>query len=308
MHELFKKYRPKLFKHVYGQKQVVHELQEYVKKRTVPHCILFAGPSGTGKTTLAKILTEKIGCGPSDYLEMNGALTRGIDDIRERIERRAGMAAIRSGGVRVYLIDEAHKLTNDAQNALLLITENPKKHVYFMFCTTAPNKIIETLQNRCTRFDLKLLTNQEMQTLAERINEKESLHLTEEMFDKLIEVSKGSPRKMLVIMDKIANITDESKRLASIKSSDAEAQAIDLVRLLQFQKPDWKQVVNILSNLDEPEESFRHLVLGYATKVLSGGGKFASRAYLIIQAFRDPWYDCGKAGLYAACYEVSISK
>jgi DNA polymerase III gamma/tau subunit len=306
--ELAKKYRPKLFKEVMGQKQVVHELQEYVKKRTVPHCVLFCGPSGTGKTTLARIVANKLNCGPNDYVEINGASTRGIDDIRDRIERRMGMSAMRSGGVRVYCLDEAHKLTNDAQNALLKILEEPPKHVYFMICTTAPKKLIDTIQNRCTTFALKLLANEEMESLIERVLEKERLKLTEEMITKLVEVSSGSPRKALVILDKVVNIDDPVKKLAAIRSSDAEKQAIDLVRLLQFTKPKWPEVVKILDGLDEPEESFRHLVLGYAKSVLKGGGKFAPRAFLIIQAFRDDWYSCGQAGLYASCYEVSIQK
>ena len=120
MHELYKKYRPKSFKAFAGNEAVKSQLSGWVRTKKVPHCILFQGGSGMGKTTLARILRKKLNCSDADLREINAAgKARGIEEVK-KIESQIAMAPI-GGDCRVYIIDECHKMTNDAQNALSLI-------------------------------------------------------------------------------------------------------------------------------------------------------------------------------------------
>ena len=208
------------------------------------------------------------------------------------------------GSCRFWLMDEAHKLTNDAQNALLKLLEEPPKHVYFILCTTSPGKLIPTIRNRAMHFQTKLVVDPVLRAFVQKIAEKEKFDLDGAVLEKIVEVAQGSPRAALHNLEKILTIEDQQQQLDAIRSSDVEKQAIDLCRMLIFDKPNWKSVANLLKELEEPEESIRHMVLGYARKVLLGGGKFAPKAWLVIQCFLDHWYDCGRAGLDAACYEV----
>ena len=132
--ELYKKHRPSYLEDVFGQPEAVKVLGSMIEKDDLPHSILFTGPSGVGKTTLARILKEELECHANDFKEINCADFRGIDtirDIRNNMNRQSLM-----GGPLIWLIDEAHKLTNDAQTAFLKMLEDTPKHVYFFLATT----------------------------------------------------------------------------------------------------------------------------------------------------------------------------
>jgi DNA polymerase-3 subunit gamma/tau len=303
-HELQRKHRPTAFKQVVGQKELTDNLLEMVKQRRVPHCIMLQGPSGTGKTTIARIVYSKLGCGKADLKEMNAASTRGIDDIREHIEKRIGLAPM-GGRIRAYILDEAHKLTNDAQNALLKVLEEPPKHAYFCLCTTDPGKLITTIQNRATKFSTKLVKPQEMEVLLNRVAEKENFTLSEAVRDKIIDCANGSPRKALVFLDKILTIAEEKGQLNAVEPIDEEQLSKKLTNILIFEKPKFEQVASILKKLQDNEEGVRRMVLGFANAIMLNNPTKAPKCYIVIQAFRDPYYDCGKSGLSSSCYEVT---
>ena len=140
MSELYKKHRPKTLARVVGNKSTVEALRSMLEARTLPHTLLFHGPSGTGKTTLARIVKNELGCLPTDFHEHNSSDFRGIDFIRE-LRSKVNLAA--AGPCRVWIIDECHQLTRDAQNAALKILEDTPSHVYFFLCTTDPQKLIK---------------------------------------------------------------------------------------------------------------------------------------------------------------------
>jgi len=120
--ELYIEYRPTSFKAVKGQPEVVKVLQNFVTKQRVPHAILFSGPSGCGKTTLARILRHKLACGDHDFFEVNAAEKRGIDFIRE-LQRVSRLRPV-DGKCKVWIIDECHNLTKEAQHAFLKLLED----------------------------------------------------------------------------------------------------------------------------------------------------------------------------------------
>lgn len=300
--ELYKKYRPTAFKQIVGQAEAVNTLTSWFKNNKVPHTMLFTGPSGCGKTTLARIVQKKLNCGRADFKEINGASSRGIDDVRE-IERRMGSSSVQ-GSCRIWYIDECHKLTNDAQNALLKITEDTPRHVYFLLATTIPGKLIETIKTRASTINLKLLSPKEMDVLIRRTAAAENVELSDEVIDKIVNMAEGMARKGMVLLGQIINLPTEQEQLDALIPEATQRKGFELWQMLINPSIKWREVGAMLKELEEEPEGIRRMVLAIATKVLCGGGAKAGRAFIIINTFRDHYYDCGKAGLVANCYEV----
>jgi DNA polymerase-3 subunit gamma/tau len=300
--ELYKRYRPKTFKAVLGQDEAVKMLTQLVITRKVPHALLFTGPSGCGKTTLARILRRKLHCGESDFFEVNVADFRGIDMVRD-IRSRMSLSPI-SGECRMWLVDEAAKLTSDGQDAFLKILEDTPSHVYFILCTTDPQKLKRTIITRCTEVNLRLLPNKTLDQLIGDVSGKEQVQLYDDVRDKIVSHAEGSARKALVLLNQVMGLKTEEEQLEAVEKGDYKAQAIELARALIKPRADWAEVSAILKSLDEEAEGIRRMLLGYCQSVLLGGGKLSDRAYMIIDALREPLYDIGKPGLVAACWEV----
>jgi DNA polymerase III gamma/tau subunit len=302
--ELYKKYRPKKFKELKGQ-PVTSQIYKLIKNKKFPHATLFAGPSGCGKTTLARIIRDKLGCSDSDFNEVNCADFRGIDMVRE-IRGVMNLAPM-GGGVRVWLIDEAHQLSSAAQNAILKILEDTPSHVYFILATTEPQKLLKTIRTRCTTFTVNGLNYEDSQSLITSVCEQEQVELTEDVVDALVKYGDGSPRQILVLLDSIINIEDEEEQLHAIYKSETKREAIEICRALFQPNPSWSQIASIINSLTEEPESLRWMIIGYAKslllkqKVLNAK---SMRAYRIIEAFKVNFYDSKLAGLTAACFEV----
>lgn len=508
--ELYKKYRPKKLLEVLGQDGAVSVLQQFIKRKEIPHALLFTGPSGCGKTTIARILVKEVRCASHDFKEINAADQRGIDDIRD-IRNQMQLSPL-GGESRVYLIDECfpkntligtpngptrldevgegdfvyslngigrvvhvfsnkvdlnriiklkmengqelittkehkfltsqgwmqaqflegssifsdrryymgnhkevthastdlcpfttslclqsgyslsrkkdshrsrweesslerrytqgfeegvhaqevrvesvevykqgsndgnfvgvvgdrersqgfvefmdlqikghpsylpngfvahncHKLTSDAQTALLKMLEDTPSHVYFMLATTDPRKLLKTIHTRCTEIAVKPLDRKEMLNLLRYVRQEEEVEIGEDVYEKVVELAEGSARKALVLLESVLG-KDEDEALSILKRGSAETEAIALARALFNFKITWPDMKEILEGLEEHEpENIRWMVLGYAKKILLSGGKLADRAFMVIQVFRDPWYDCKHAGLVASCYEVVV--
>jgi len=307
MTELYKKYRPTEFEDVKGQ-SVTAQINKLIKNKRFPHATLFAGPSGCGKTTLARIIRQKLGCSDSDFNEVNCADFRGIDMVRD-IRGLMHLAPI-MGDVRVWLIDEAHQLSSAAQNAILKMLEDTPKHVYFILATTEPEKLLKTIRTRCTTFNVQGLNSQDSEHLIESVCEKESVQLSEDVTDAIIKYGDGSPRQILVLLDSIIDIEDEDEQLQSIYKSETRREAIEICRALFQPNPSWSQITHIINSISEEPESIRWMILSYAKTLLIKQKRLnakSMRAYRIIEAFRDNFYDSKLAGLAAACFEVCFN-
>jgi DNA polymerase III gamma/tau subunit len=303
--ELYKKYRPKKLWQIVGQTESVKTLANFLKRKNLPHSLLLSGPSGCGKTTIARILKKELKCSGNDFNELNMADLRGIDEIRA-IRNRIYQTPM-SGECRIWLIDEAHKLTNDAQNAFLKMLEDTPRHVYFFLATTEPHKLIKTIRTRCTEIQVSELSEKELKIVVSRVVGDEKKTIDDSIIEKIVEKSEGSARKALVILEKVLTLDNEKDQNSLLDKITLDQEVKNLARVLINPRVTWQETSSILKTLTENEaETIRRGVLGYSKAVLLSGGKLANRAYLIIDCFRDPLYDSGFPGLVAYCYEVVL--
>ncbi len=309
MPELYHTYRPRLFKQLVGQDEAVKTLNGFLKNNNVPRAMLIHGISGTGKTTIARIMQRKLGCGDEDFAEHNCAKERGIDFIRD-ISQRVPLAPM-SGKCRIWLLDEFHRATMDCQSSTLKMLEDVPYHVYFMLATTDPDKILKAIRTRCTHVETKPVGADDMKAFVLDIAGKEKIELTEAVTDSIVECADGSPRMALNLLNKIMGIEEEKDRLALLIPPEVKKKSIDLCRAL-LDCARWPKIAAILKTMDgEEPEQLRQAILGYAGATMmkaSGNLSTCRRAALILDCFKNPFYQNGKALLCFAAWEVSDQK
>lgn len=301
LQEVYRRYRPQRISDVLGQPEAVNTLKAMFQRGSFPHCLLFTGPSGTGKTTLARIVATKLNCHPADLVELNAADTRGIDTIRD-LARRVRSFPL-AGDSRVWIIDEAGKLSTDAQNAMLKLLEELPGHSYIFLATTDPQKLIPTVKTRCTEIRVRELDRKTLQALLVHVSHEEALkhegrEVTDEVLEQIIENSNGSARMALVLLNKVMGMRDEGEQLDAIAKGAMQGEAIALARCLFDFKSGWPDAAKILATLPQDEaESTRYLILGYARTILLKGGKMAVRAAEVITLFQFDTFNSKQAGL-----------
>jgi DNA polymerase-3 subunit gamma/tau len=298
------KHRPRGLKAFYGNWDTVTALGALLEKpqEDVPHAFLFTGPSGCGKTTLARITANGLGCNSGDFKEIDSADFRGIDTIRE-IRRQSNYKPL-NGACKVYLLDEVHQLSKDAQNALLKALEDTPEHVYYILATTEPQKLIRTLVNRCTNFTVGPLPLARLVRLLRQTAETEGKEIPSDIIDKIAMGCQGSPRAALVMLDRVIELAPEDMARINIEAlaEEEDEEVISLCRAIIKKRP-WPEVAQILQGLrDKDPENVRRAILGYYTTVLMGEN--ALLGFMVMDCFREPFYDSGYPGLVFATYEA----
>jgi len=299
MKELYKKYRPRSFKTVIGNTSTVTALKNMIERKTLPHTLLFHGPSGCGKTTLARIVKKELGCGDIDFQELNCSDFRGIDTIRE-IRQTMTLAAV-NGPCRIWLLDEVHQMSSAGMNAALKIFEDTPSHVYFLLCTTDPQKLIKTIRTRCCKMPVEYLDSRDILKLLQRVSKREKIELDDDVAEDIIDASEGSARSALVMLDKIKNIPQEERAMAIAKQEEEQREGIELCRAL-IQKKKWMFVAKILKGLKADPESLRWAVMGYCKAILLKGKNH--QAYHVLTCFEEPFYNSKENGLVRSSYEA----
>ncbi len=232
---LSRRYRPKSFSEIVGQKHVVTTLVNALQSDRVAHAYLFAGPRGVGKTSMARILAKALNCqngtidtpcnkcytcnsitngNDIDVLEIDGASNRGIDEIRN-IRQNVGYAPAASK-YKIYIIDEVHMLTKEAFNAILKTLEEPPEHVKFIFATTSPSRVPDTVQSRCQRFDFKNISVSDMSDRLARICKSEKIVAKEEVLQSIAKYARGGLRDSESILDQLASFCHEEITLRDV--------------------------------------------------------------------------------------------
>ena len=294
---LYRTYRPSTFDEVAGQEHIVKTLKNALATGKIAHAYLFAGPRGTGKTTMAKLLAKALNCDEGigcqcnqcknckaiidgnhpDVLELDAASNNGVDEIRDLIDKVKYGTTL--GRRKVYIIDEVHMLSTGAFNALLKTLEEPPEHVIFILATTEPHKILPTILSRCQRYDFTKLSDNDIKNRIKSVLEKEGVSYNEEAVDIIISLADGGMRDALSILDQVlaysGNKLDVQDILDIFALESKEEKIALLNAIIQ------KDVSNVLQRIN------RYVSLGTDIKRLTDDLLLILKDILIYQSSRN---------------------
>src|SRR3954449_886451 len=281
MPALYRKYRPQTFADVVGQEAVVRTLTNAIQQGKVRQAYLFAGPRGTGKTSLARILAKAVNCehGPTptpdgtchacmaiasgtslDVIEMDAASQRGIDDIRE-IRERVVLQPV-EGQYKVYILDEAHQLTDAAWNALLKLIEEPPPHLLFVFCTTELQKVLPTVRSRCQTFVFQRPRLPDLLKLLRRVADGEGMDVPDAALALVARSARGSFRDAVSTLDQLAAATGSQVTVQDVLQLLGAVEEEVLFRLCDLVVDgDTASALVFLEELSERGQDLGRLVL-----------------------------------------------
>jgi len=225
------KFRPENFEEVVGQQEIIKRVKSLVQAMNIPH-LLFAGPAGTGKSTLALIIVKELfgNSWRENYLELNASDERGIDVVRQKVKDFARTKALENAPFKVIFLDEADALTKEAQQALRRTMENFTGTCRFILSCNYASNIIDPIQSRCVVFRFKLLEKKDVVEVIKRISTKENIKLSEDALETLYEASEGDCRRAINLLQATASIAmDINAEMINMIASTSRPKGVKVV-------------------------------------------------------------------------------
>ena len=267
---LYRKYRPSSFEDVVGQDKVVKVLKHAIASNKISHAYLFAGPRGTGKTTMAKLIARMVNCqnpvdgepcgkcenclrGVSlneDVIEIDAASNNGVDEIRE-LRDKVSLVPTKSK-YKIYIIDEVHMLTTGAFNALLKTLEEPPAHAIFILATTELHKIPITVASRCQKFQFTKLSMDDMFSRLKFIASKENIVISDDAIYEIARLSDGGMRDAINLLDQLTAYKDDSITVCDVHEINGTVSYIEMNKLMvDIKHHDTMNILDFLDILDK---------------------------------------------------------
>ncbi|ABX81993.1 DNA polymerase III subunit gamma/tau [Acholeplasma laidlawii] len=277
---LYRTYRPKFFKDVFGQKVIVQTLQNALLNEKIGHAYIFSGPRGTGKTSVAKIVAKALNCleAPAkepcgkcdvclgvdrgdvpDIIEIDAASNNGVDEIRDLRDKVKYAPSI--GKYKVYIIDEVHMLTTAAFNALLKTLEEPPKYVVFILATTEPHKVPATILSRCQRFDFKNIEMDQIEENLKQIINKENLKITPEALTAIARTAEGGMRDALSLLDQVVSFTNDEiteEDIYTVSGGLSRRYINELLKVIYLKQP--QKALDLLNQIIKDGKDIARMV------------------------------------------------
>jgi DNA polymerase-3 subunit gamma/tau len=288
-------YRPKTFDEFHGNGSMIKALREDIKRKKTH---LFYGPRGCGKTTLARICTNEIGC-HERYIREYDTAVMGLKDSAREINRECRIVPHK--GNMAFIFDEPQDASDGFMGAMLKTLEEPPPKAWFFLCTTNPEKLRKAGLSRCSDHEVKPLDKKTSAIMMRDVLKKEGKSISMEVIKRIYDACGGIPREMLIILGKIVNLASETEQIENIRAiTDQDSTQINELVQAFLKKRDWNEINNIVNELKgQPVESLRRAILGYVDAICAR--KDSQELFDIGEQFSKNMYDSGVFGFRNAC-------
>lgn len=293
-------YRPSKWEEVSGQSSVVKPMKALLKAGN-SQAFLLSGPSGTGKTTLARIGAVEFGCDAKmvrdGYFDINAAANTGVEDMRKIQDQIRYKPITGQSEKRAVIVDECHRLSGNAWDILLKPVEEPPAHLIWFFCTTNLKKVPATIKTRCSKFELKDVSDRDIEELLQDIAREEGLDLPDDVMRVIIAEAHGSPREALnhlALCQDARTRREAADLLKAVLDTDA---VIELCRFLAQGGGSWIKCMSIVEKLkDENPEGIRIIASNYFGKAIRNAKSDKDACFWLarLEAFAQPYNESEK--------------